>query len=142
MSKRKERRAARQGRMDARSQRKANRIAARNERRETRQENRTQRALGRQQTKATAYEHGIDPNAWIADSIGHAADAAGDVWGGLGAAKHGPGGSAGGKGTGLFGNGGLKSPSTKTADLPSGDNQPNFAMIGGIALAAYFFMKK
>lgn len=47
-----------------------------------RQANRTERSGIRAETRQTAYENGIDPNAWIADGIGSAANAAASIYGG------------------------------------------------------------
>ena len=61
---------------------KANRREERRLRKEVRQAAKSGRVATRQETKQTAYENGFDPNQWIADSVGHAADAVGAVYGG------------------------------------------------------------
>ena len=66
----------------ARLENRANRREERRLRKEIRQANRTARQGNRAETRQTAYENGIDPNGWIADSVGHAAGAASDIWGG------------------------------------------------------------
>jgi len=76
-----QRQANRGQRQQNRSDHREDRIDARVEQQALRQEGRTQRQGVRQATKQVAYENGIDPNAWIADSIGHAGDAVGDVFG-------------------------------------------------------------
>lgn len=60
-----------------------------------RQQAKTDRVLARQQTKATAYEMGIDPNAAMWDGISNVAKSAADVVGDVYGAKAGAGGAAG-----------------------------------------------
>ena len=79
MSRAAERRAARrqrrQDRRDAKQTRRDSRRQARLDRKQTRQDARTARTLARQDTRQTAYESGIDPNAWIGESVSNVADA-------------------------------------------------------------------
>lgn len=67
MSRAAERRAARLARKEAKA-------AARNERVANRQKGRSSRAAGRQDVRATAYEMGINPNAFISDIVGTVGD--------------------------------------------------------------------
>lgn len=123
---RKARQARRAERQNKRASRKELRIAERTERKELRQAGRTERVLGRQATKQTAYEHGIDPNAWIADSIGSAADAVGTIYGGKFSA-----GKSGGAQSGQT--------NTKTSTIApktGGGNTQMIMMAGGAFLVA------
>ena len=75
----------RERRAERQEARQANRQDRRDERRmrqEIRQANRTARQGNRAEVRQTAYENGIDPNGWIADSVGHASNAAGQIFGG------------------------------------------------------------
>lgn len=143
------RRAARQER---RAARRANASARRDDRRQARldraglrQENRSIRQGNRQDTKSTAYEMGIDPNAWIGDSIGSAASAAATIWNPLaGATGKGDKGQAKNIG-GLLGSLEDMPTAADTANNSGnggggGDN--NMMLIGGAALAALLLFKK
>lgn len=64
-----------QSRQDAKLLRQQGRQGFKLDRNFSNNERRTLNTQERQDTKATAYSMGIDPNQWIADSIGHAGDA-------------------------------------------------------------------
>ena len=66
----------RTSRNDRRMDRRGQRLDARQLRRETRQDARTDRSALRTEARMTAYENGIDPNAWVGDSITGVANAA------------------------------------------------------------------
>lgn len=76
---RKARRDRRKDRREARQTRRDSRRQARLDRKQVRQDGRTARQQNRQATKQTAYEAGINPNAWIGDTIGNVADSAGSM---------------------------------------------------------------
>ena len=64
-----------QGRQDAKLLRQQGRQGFKLDRNFSNNERRTLNTQQRQDTKETAYAMGIDPNQWIADSIGHTGDA-------------------------------------------------------------------
>ncbi|MEM7036282.1 MAG: hypothetical protein AAF570_04820 [Bacteroidota bacterium] len=76
-----------------RNEAKAKRQEEKTRRTEIRQGGKSDRTETRGETRQTAYQHGIDPNAWISNSVGHAAGAAASIWG--------SGGSGGGLPTGF-----------------------------------------
>ena len=87
MSRASERRAARLARKEAKAAARAERIALR-------QKGRSGRASGRQDVRSTAYEMGINPNAFISDIVGSVGET---VVGVAGAKANALGGGAGAK---------------------------------------------
>ena len=69
----------RTSRNERRMDRRGQRMDARQMRTETRQGGRSDRSALRTEARMTAYEQGIDPNAWVGDSIQGVASAASDV---------------------------------------------------------------
>jgi hypothetical protein len=129
---------ARVRRRDLRQERKLARIDARTERRAGRQAAKTERAGYRAETKQTAYEHGMDPNAWVGDIT----DMAGDAFGMFANSK---GGDAkkgtekgGAKGLGDF----LAGLTGSGDDEGTSSNTKTYLMIGGALLLGYLLMNK
>jgi len=133
--------ASRKSRQKARQDRKSAKIANRQSNKSSRISGRTEKAFNRQKSKQTAYENGIDPNAWISDSIASGASIVGDLSGAgvFGDAVKGIGGGGSGKGGGSKEGGGGSGGGTPSSPLSSMSPM----MMGGLALGAYFlFMKK
>lgn len=71
--------ARREERREAKAAKRQQRLDAKQMRIETRQGGKTDRSGLRAAARETAYENGIDPNAWVADSIGSVSSAASDI---------------------------------------------------------------
>ena len=127
MSRAAERRAARRqrrkDRRDAKQTRRDSRRQARLDRRQVRQDARTARQANRQATKQTAYEAGINPNAWIGDTIGSVADSAGSMLTSKFQAENQP-----------------TAMTPRNEDATGGNN--NMLLIIGAALVGFMLMKK
>ena len=128
LAKRQQRMDNKSDRRDSRSERKDIRQQARTERTNTRQVNRTDRSSLRATTRQTAYENGMDPNAWIADSVGSVADATSDIFQAKFQAGRPSLAQAFGQNIG-------------TPNQQSGGNN-NMLLYGAIGLGAYMFLKR
>ena len=91
----------RTSRNDRRMDRRGQRLDARQLRRETRQDARSERAGLRASARETAYENGIDPNAWVGESITGVANAAASFGSAVTAARNQPDPPTGGAGGGV-----------------------------------------
>lgn len=139
-ARREERNDRRTGRRDDRRQNKLDkrqqRMDARQMRAETRQGGKTDRSALRTSARETAYENGIDPNAWVGDSITGVANAASQF--GIAAANA-------KATTALGGNGGVPSapegaPKSASGDGGGGDVM-KMALPLGLGLLALKFLK-
>ena len=131
MSRRSERVAARRAaRRDSKTAKKDARRQARLDRASNRQDNRTTRRLAGEETEQTAYQSGMDPNAFKADMVGSYTSMVGD----LGSAAIG---AYAGKGNQPA----LPPGGTKNL-LPGADGEISPILLIAIAGAAFLFLKK
>lgn len=114
--------------------RRSERREARQERKATRQNARTERTALRQESKKAAYEAGIDPNAWVGDAF----EAAGNVGAAYFGAKGGGAQSGLNKSAGAGGGEGLPEPTAGT-----GQTKMNpIIIVAVLAVVAIFMFKK
>ena len=118
---------------------------ARQARIDTRQGARTDRGALRTEARMTAYENGIDPNAWVADSIGHVGQATADIMGakfGAQAAMAGQGQPGGGVNSLLDTLNKSKGPDGNQGDTPgAGGDLVKMALPIGLGLVALKMLK-
>jgi len=127
---RKKRRATRR---ESKRTRRDDRRSYKLEKKTMKQESKNVRVAERQDTKRTAYENGIDPNAWIADTAASAAQ-------GVSAAMTGGARPSRGPMSGMIGKDGGGGQVVTTTKPPM--DMKMIMMLGAAALGLFLFMKK
>jgi len=120
------------------------RIQSREVKQASRQEGRTSRTQMKQDTKRTAYEMGIDPNAAMWEGIGSLGKSAAEVTGDILAAQSGAG-ALGGLGGGKDKQGGLLAGLTEGLNKEKTEDQKpktNIILLAVAAVVVFLLMRK